>query len=489
MGDRDLNFLNFLNEQGLKDKINLLIIVVGIVMFACSITVSVISTRNNLTQAAQNKLDEVTELAYSIAKDYKQRADNKEMSETLAKKMALKAISNLRYQGSNYIWVNDYDNKFLVHPTKKGTDTSLIKDRKGRTFIVDLTNTLKNSNKRIFINYEWPKLGHASNKLFPKISTGRAFHDWEWIMASGIYIDEIETAVSKTFWSTFWINLIALTILAFIARFTFIQSLNKSLREISQEIDASSSQIAGASSNLEEVGQRLAEGTSEQAASIQETSATLEESASMIQQNNQNTQQAAILAKQTKEYADNSHEKMDEMVKSMSELKVSSDEIGKIIRVIEEIAFQTNILALNAAVEAARAGEAGLGFAVVAEEVRNLAQRSAQAAHDTTSIIEGNIDLAEKGVKVSQIVFDSLSEIDDQAKKVSEILDEIAVATSEQTQGIQQINKAISQMETVLQANSSTADESAASSQELSAQTQSMNRLVEQLTELVDGKN
>ena len=179
---------------------------------------------------------------------------------------------------------------------------------------------------------------------------------------------------------------------------------------------------------------------------------------------------------------------MSEMMDSMNEIKKSSDQIAKIIKVIDEIAFQTNILALNAAVEAARAGDAGMGFAVVAEEVRNLAQRSAQAAKDTAAIIESNIELSEKGVNVARKVGESLSEINVQARKVNELMDEIAAASLEQSQGISQINKAISQMEKVTQQNAANAQESASASEELSSQAQNLRSITQQLVMLVNGK-
>jgi methyl-accepting chemotaxis protein len=175
------------------------------------------------------------------------------------------------------------------------------------------------------------------------------------------------------------------------------------------------------------------------------------------------------------------------MSASMQELKNSSSEIAKIIKVIDEIAFQTNILSLNAAVEAARAGEAGKGFAVVAEEVRNLAQRSAQAAKDTTVIIESNIDLSDSSVNIAKAVRESVESIGEQAAKVSDLLEEISVATNEQAQGVEQIHKAVSQMEIALQSNAATADESASASSSLQEQATNVKDIVDSLIVLVDG--
>jgi len=304
------------------------------------------------------------------------------------------------------------------------------------------------------------------------------------------HIQEITKSSVEDLASSSLIMIVGLAVavgLGMLLAFVITLSITKPVSRIAEVLSEGSSQVASASEQLSGASQQLAEGSSELAASIEETSATLQQSASMVRQNNENTKQAAMLSKQAMEAAEGGNQEMTEMMTAMGDLKKSSDEIAKIIKVIDEIAFQTNILALNAAVEAARAGEAGMGFAVVAEEVRNLAQRSAQAAKDTASIIERNIALSESGVAVAVKVKGSLETIADGARKVSELVDEITAASSEQAQGIEQITKAISQMDQVTQSTASNAEESASASEELSAQAESMKEAVQGLLVLVHG--
>ena len=328
------------------------------------------------------------------------------------------------------------------------------------------------------------------NKADPATAEVVKAADYYLVLLNEYNADEVKEA-DQAYQSSLVIMMvlgIIAVILGIVITFFITGSVTKSVNRIVDSLTEGANQVAAASNQLSASSQQLAEGSAEQSTSLEETSSTLEESTSMVQQITENTKQAALLSDQAKEAVDKSNQEMQEMTESMNEIKKSSDQISKVIKVIDDIAFQTNILALNAAVEAARAGEAGMGFAVVAEEVRNLAQRSAQAAKDTAGMIENNIELSEKGVNVTQRVQEALNEVTVQAKKISELMAEIAASSQEQSQGISQINSAIAQMETVVQQNAANAEESASASEELSAQAQNLKEMVRQLVILVHGK-
>jgi len=267
--------------------------------------------------------------------------------------------------------------------------------------------------------------------------------------------------------------------------FILIRGTGKILHRVACALDDGSNQVAGAAAQVSTASQSLAEGSGEQAASLEETSSSLEEMASMTRHNSENAQKANDLAKEARDSAGKGAIDMQAMSIAMQAIKDSSDDIAKIIKTIDEIAFQTNILALNAAVEAARAGEAGMGFAVVADEVRNLAQRSAQAARETAAKIDGAIGKTAQGVDISAKVEQALNDIVVKVRQVDELVAQVASASREQTQGIAQINTAVGQMDKVTQSNAASAEESAAAAEELNAQAETMKRSVNELLKLV----
>ena len=267
-----------------------------------------------------------------------------------------------------------------------------------------------------------------------------------------------------------------------------IRSTNRALNDITVNLDRGAVQTASAARQVSMASQTLASGASEQAASVEETSTSLEEMSSMIRATAENAEKAKELAAEARSVAATGSMTMAEMTHAMEAIDSSSAEVAKIVKNIDEIAFQTNILALNAAVEAARAGEAGAGFAVVADEVRSLAQRSAAAAKETADKIEAAIANSRKGSQCTTKVEESLTQIADKVNSTDSLVAEIATAAREQAQGIEQINAAIAQMDKVSQSNSASAEESASAAEELDAQAETQKDLVAKLRLLVDGK-
>ena len=259
----------------------------------------------------------------------------------------------------------------------------------------------------------------------------------------------------------------------------------RELHTVCTAVAESSTHLAKTAHQFSATGQSMADGFNQQAAALEESSAALEEVTSMTKRTASNAQSAKDLGNQNSTVAEAGATDMQAMTKAMDEIKVSSDNIAKTLKVIDEIAFQTNLLALNAAVEAARAGEAGAGFAVVADEVRNLAQRSAQAAKDITPKIEDSIHKSQRGVELSAKVAASFQGITAKARQMDELLAEIAVAANEQNQGIVQINAAVREIDTTTQTAATSASEMSNSTSALRQQAAVLNQTVTQLSQLV----
>ncbi len=267
------------------------------------------------------------------------------------------------------------------------------------------------------------------------------------------------------------------------------RGISGSLRQIIEGLSAGSEQVTAASGQVSSASQSLAQGASEQASSLEESSAALEEMASMTRQNADNASKADVLMGEAKKGVGEGARAVDQVSTAIDQIKQSARETAKIIKTIDEISFQTNLLALNAAVEAARAGEAGKGFAVVAEEVRNLARRAADAAKNTSELIETSQKNADSSVTLVENLTKTFSGIQESSGKVAVLVSEIAAASKEQAQGIEQVNTGVSEMDKVVQQNAANAEESASAAEELSSQALELMTMVEELQGMVSGES
>jgi methyl-accepting chemotaxis protein/methyl-accepting chemotaxis protein-1 (serine sensor receptor) len=293
---------------------------------------------------------------------------------------------------------------------------------------------------------------------------------------------ESDTALAVTRW--LMMLLIAMGALAAAFAIWVTRAATVDLHRVAAEMLEGARQVATAATQVASASQSLAQGTSEQAATLEETSSSATEITAVTRKNADNTRAVAGVMLETARLVDAANHNLEEMIQSMKEIHGSSEKISKIIRVIDEIAFQTNILALNAAVEAARAGEAGMGFAVVADEVRNLAQRSAQAAKDTAGLIEDSIGKSNEGGRKLDHVAKSIEQITASSNQVKMLVDEVDMGSQEQARGMEQIGMAVAQMEKVTQRNAANAEQSAAASEELAAQARSLQGTVERLRQV-----
>ncbi|HPU50629.1 MAG TPA: methyl-accepting chemotaxis protein [Burkholderiaceae bacterium] len=415
------------------------------------------------------------------------------LSREQAQTLARTAISKLRYEKSEYFWINDMQPRMIMHPIKPeldGQDLSQMKDPNGFALFNAFVERVRKDGKG-FVEYQWPRPG--KDQPVDKVSYVHGFAPWGWVVGSGIYVDDLRSVFLRQLTVDGTIVLLVLAVAGYLFLSFYrvmdgglretrrhlramtdgdlttspspwgrdeaaglmleLRNMQDALRGMVQRVRESSDQIVYSSSEIATGAMDLSARTEQAAANLEESAASMEQVSATAKTTSDHTNEAAQVASQNAGTAAEGGRMMRDVVQTMEVIRSSSARIGEIIGTIDSIAFQTNILALNAAVEAARAGEQGRGFAVVASEVRVLAQRSADAAREIKTLISNSVEQVEKGASVVRQAGATIEEIVSSSQRVNEILGDVASGAREQSLGIGQIGQAVQELDQMTQKN------------------------------------
>ncbi|PAW79847.1 MAG: hypothetical protein B9S32_00525 [Verrucomicrobia bacterium Tous-C9LFEB] len=494
-----------------KFLIPILLSTLGYVLIA---TLALSLLRSNMIDDRISKIRNLSEVALNVLNGFHQRALAGEFDQPTAQKLAKEALRQLRYDKTNYYFSYTYDGTCMLLPTlpeREGKNFIDLKDPNGFLFVKALIDNARTSHEPVF--YAFPR--SANTPPIPKAAITLDFEPWGWIIGTGIYIDDVDAQFRRTA-LLLAVVIIPVTLLIAGGTFYFVRTTVRELNQIIATLTEDANQVSTVTQQISQANLSLAESSSEQAASLEETVAAIEEISSMTKRNAESAHHARDLSAEARTSAETGVTRTNEMQTeleaiqaageemrlAMDGIKASSDNVSQIIKKIDEIAFQTNILALNAAVEAARAGEAGTGFAVVAEEVRSLALRAANAAKETAEMIENSVKQSQKGVVVNDKVTErisgivqksaglqsSLEEITKKTRNVDDLVSEIARGSEEQRTGLDQIAKAASEMDRATQQNAACAEENSGATEDLRHRADELRKAAASLMSLATGR-
>lgn len=428
----------------------------------------------------------VVKIAWGVLDYYGRQAGAGRLTLAEAQALAKSTLRQVRFQNGNYVWLNDMTPVMIMHPTNpalEGKNLSSLHDPDGVALFTAMVHVCAEKGSGA-VRYMWPKPGAATP--LPKISYVKLYPAWNWVVGAGIYVDDVETTIRQS--RNFALMLTALDLaVSLLVFYLMARSLGTPLRRAAAKLTEFTELTTRAVDNVSSASQSIAAGTSEQAASLEETSAAVSELTSHTKRSLDAARDIRDLVSRVGVVVVEGNGQMELMNRAIKQIGDSAEQVRPIVKAIEQIAFQTNILALNAAVEAARAGEAGTGFSVVADEVRNLAQRASDAAHQAAELIGNSLSSSEQGAAISIKLAAAFGTIVDRIQEVNSGLVQMTDSVQAENEGIAQINSAISEISTVTQAQASTSEETASAAEELRAQAGSVRQLSGELRDLVEG--
>jgi len=477
--------------------------------------------KEQFDSAVQVRIDSTrrqVEIAHGVIAAYQAQEASGAMPREQAQAMAIATIKRLRYDGSEYFWINDMQPRMVMHPTKPeldGKELGSMKDPNGFALFSAFVDIVRRQGQGV-VAYQWPRPG--SDKPVDKVSYVMGFAPWGWVVGSGVYVDDVRALLVRN------LQLVGAIVLAAVLAASYfflsfykvidgglretrrhmhaitdgdlstapspwgrdeaaqlmldLRRMQLSLQSMVRHVKTASDEIVRSSGEIASGAMDLSSRTEQTAANLEQSAASLEQIAATVKQTSDNTGEASRMAEHNATSAGKGGVVMREVVSTMEDIRASSSKIAEIIGTIDGIAFQTNILALNAAVEAARAGEQGRGFAVVASEVRSLAQRSAVAAKEIKTLIASSVEQVEAGTGVVRQAGETIEDVVNSSQRVNALLGQIAVGAREQTQGVAQIGQGVQQLDRMTQQNAALVEQTASAAGSMKSQATALAGLV-----------
>lgn len=412
------------------------------------------------------------------------------MTRAQAQAAALEHLKRLRFDGENYVWVNDLHPTMVMHPMNPaldGQDLSAKKDPNGKLLFVEMVKGVNaSSGHDAHVDYLWPKPGSAAP--VPKTSYVKLVPRWGWVIGAGVYTDDVRAHVNAVVLIAVLVSTLGLT-LSFVLSIVVARRISKPLEQAIESLEEGSAHVADASQMVARVSESLAHDSISSASALAQSSTAMEGVSSRTKRNASDANEVQRLMRTTTEQVDHATRQLADVTTHMSRVTETGREVSKVVKTIDDIAFQTNLLALNAAIEAARAGAAGAGFAVVAEQVRALAMRCAEASKTSADLIERTVSGITEGTTLVTGSSAGFTALANDVRQVGELLSGIARASSEQAENIGEVGHGLHALDTSTQHTAANAEEIASAAQELNGQAVSLKDVVHDLHQLIEGSS